>query len=361
MKLYTFPLQSSTENTMNQYLNSFGKVMNYCNQVEKLKVPIPTAVPIWYPDGIRQITQAKTNAGIWKSAVSKNLIQLPKNILYYRPVYEDKSSHIKNSLQILADHPTDENTRQHALKMIFELDQTLAGQVKSIELVTQNIQSFEQKFVLDIGNLNDITARAMQDKQVNEKSVKDLKNEITDIEAQISQYDTWITVGEVAIGGGLALVAISFVMTAGTAAMVVLIIGIVVAGLGALEFLGLEIAKSVANSNLAKKKKALNEAEEAAASMHQIQSRLSTVLDASKDLQGHMSGMKGLWVNMGGFASDMRQMLEAEKASLNRETLLRTVQSLKNADTAANDYYQTSEQLQGMNFQCVDKEETISA
>lgn len=362
MKLYSFPLRDATQTDLENYLNSFCAVMNYCNQVEKLEIPMPRLTPSWYKEGINRITDAKSHAAIWKSSVGGSLVQMPRTILFYKPVYQKKAKAVQDLLRILADHPADESSRQAALAHLADLDRALAGQLDSIRGNVRTIGEYGKTFQDDQAALSEIVRLSQADQQADQQRIKEVKKEIEDLKAKIDQYDNWITLGEVAVGAGLALIGIGVALlalpTPSGAAVWLIWIGGITAVAGAAEVIVLEILKSIAIDDLAKKNKELIDLDQTAVSLSLLESRVQTVLSSSTRLQQHMNGVESLWTTIGDLATDMQSMLNEEKAALNRETLLLAARNMQNADEAAVHYYEAVQSLSSLSFTYIDRQKS---
>lgn len=355
MKLYSFPLRDGVRADMENYLNSFCAVMNYCNQIEKLEVPMPKLTPSWYKEGVNRISDAKSHAGIWKTSVGGSLLQMPKTILFYKPVYEKKTQAVHDLLLTLADHPGDESSRQAVLANIEELDRALAGQAEGIQGNIQTIGRYGAIFQDDQAALGEIVRRAKADQQTDQEKIKEVKKEIEKINATISQYDNWITLGEVSAGAGLALVGIGVALPAAAgAASWLILVGGIIAAVGTGEIIALEIAKSISISELAKKNKSLIDLEQTSVSLGLLESNVQTVLGSSSQLQRHVNGIEGLWTGIGQLVGDMRSMLKEEKAVLDRDTLLLAARNMRNANESAAHYYEAAQSLSNLQFTYVD-------
>lgn len=351
MKLYSFPLRDVVRADMENYLNSFCAMMNYCNQVEKLEVPMPKLTPSWYKEGVNRISDAKSHAGIWKSSVGDSLLQMPKMILFYKPVYEKKTKAVHDLLLTLADHLDDESSRQAVLVNIEDLDRALAGQAEGIQGNVQTIGRYGTIFQDDQAALGEIVRQAKADRRTDQEKIKEVKKEIEKINARISQYDNWITLGEVSIGAGLAIMGIAVALQASW----LILVGGITATVGAVEFIALEIAKSVAIDDLAEKNKSLIDLEQTSVSLGLLESNVQTVLDSSSQLQRHVNGIEGLWTGVGQLVGDMRSMLKEEKAMLDRDTLLLAARNMRNANESAAHYYEAAQSLSNLQFTYVDR------
>ena len=353
MIINMFPLKDEVKNDIDVYANAIAKVKKYCFAVNSIELTPPQVVPDWYNEAAKNVSTASANASAWDKIVVSNLLQVPKSIVQWKPIYKSKMVQIQQDMRNLANSLSDTTLRSSLIGKLSALEDTLNLQINAITHNIQMIEDYAGKFELDLEHLSQVTKQAEEDEKTDKEKIKDVKNEIFDIEHRIAQYDTWITVGEAMLGGGLAVVALAY--TIDPVVGIVFIVFSVVAAVGAVDIVALEICKSVANSKLNEKEKELNEYEQAVTSLALIHSSVQKALDSSKELIDAVHGMAKIWEKLLEFAQNIRSALENEKTVLSKETLLSAVNSLQTTEDTTNCYFDLAEKLASLSYTNVER------
>lgn len=353
MMICMVPLRAEVQSDMDAYANAIAKVQKYCSVVSQIEIAPPEIVPDWYESAAGNVSAAGANAAAWNKTVVNNLIRVPKTIVQWKPVYRSKTAQIQRDMRALADHLPDTALRAGLAGKLSSLEDALSLQIAAINNNIETIEAYAGKFALDLENLGRVVQLAENDENTNADKVTEVKDAIADIEHRISQYDTWITVGEAMLAGGLAVMAILY--TINPAIGTAFIVFGVVAAVGAVDIVALEICKSVAESKLNKKKKELNRYEQTAVSLSLIERTVKSALDSSAELVEAVHGMTKIWEKLRDFAVEVRSALENKKSALSREVLLAAADSLQAADDSAGCYFDLAEKLSALSFTHVEK------
>ncbi len=359
MIIKMFPKKNAITENLDSYTNSYLRVIKYCSSLEQMTFPIPMNIPEWYQNARSKITKAQENAMLWKNDAVRGLTEVPKSIVAYKPIYDIKANKIKNSIRLLADDLSNNSLRMELAEDLGQLEKSLDLQIQVIANNVEMIKKYKDIFLTDAKNLQLVSKAAEQLKDTDSKKIKDLKKDITDLEKLIADLDSWVTAGEVAIGIGLAIVAIGFIDPVN---WFTIWVGIGITAAGTIEVIALKIAESVQNKELAKKKNELTDLENDVLCANLMENAVNSILSHTDRLTKDMENMSGIWSQLKDFAVGMKKEITNEKRSLSKEELLASEENFQATQSSTNHYFELAEKLASIDisFEQVEKEAKAS-
>lgn len=348
MVLKLFPAKTAVQQDMKNYINSFASVLKYCHKVEQITVPLPSSTPKWFPQAIDFIANAQANASMWKSSVCRDLIQMPQTIVSYKPLYQAKAKRIQQNARVLAKDLQNTVIKAQLIKDLSDIEESLDLQIQGINNNINNIGKYRDLFQVDLNNLGIVCREAETETVADQNLIKSLKKEINNLETKIEQLSDWITIGEITAAAGVAIVGIAVALD--PVMGIVAWIGVVVATIGTIEVVVLEIVKICQESQLLEKKNQLTDLEAAVLNLLILEKGVKAVLEQSDLLMENMRNMTMIWSNLQGFAGDVRAALEDEKKALSSDDLLETADSFAVAGESVDHYFDLADKLSQVSF-----------
>ncbi|MFZ5642925.1 MAG: HBL/NHE enterotoxin family protein [Bacillota bacterium] len=348
MIIKLFPAKTAVQQDMDNYINSFASVLKYCHKVEQITMPLPSSVPKWYTQAMDFIANAQVNASSWKSSVCRDLTQMPRNIVSYKPLYQVKAKRIQQNARALANDLQNAGIKSQLIKDLSDIEDSLDLQIQGINNNINNIGKYRDLFQADLNNLGVVCREAETETVADQILIKDLKKEINNLETKIEQLSDWITIGEITAGAGVAIVSIAVALN--PVMGIVAWIGVVVATIGTVGVVVLEIIKIGQESALRDKKNRLTDLESTILNLGTLEQGVKAVFEQSNQLMENMQNMTMIWSNLKSFAGDVRDALEDEKKALSSDDLLETADSFAATSESVEHYFNLADKLSQVSF-----------
>lgn len=212
--------------------------------------------PSWYNDENKEkIANLKAHANVWGDSILPRLKSVPKTLLNYDSQYTALSLTIKTAVFVLLNEKTSAEDRKKNEKSLLEgMEVLVANAEAQKELVKGLIEDMENllsDFREDKKFAADLSAKALEQKDVNEKNVEGMKKELENLDDELKEYQGMVTKGGIGLG---VSVTVGFIgLAGGLAGLPFMWVGFVVGVLGTLASVGVMIAASVNISKTAQK------------------------------------------------------------------------------------------------------------
>lgn len=269
--------------------------------------------PDWYDEECKNhLTTLKVHANLWNDSLLPKLISVPQTITSYDTLYKINTEILKTYIFQLSSPSISEEQKlkleQQIVTLIGSLLKGVTTQKSLVDSIICEIQDLKKKFNLDKAFAEDLTEKALKQKEVNEQNVKEMNDEISKLRKEIERLNSQYTGGAIGIGASVTVMGIGI---AGAAYMPFMCIFAVIGVAGLIGSIAAMIhaSSSIADKTgrIIEKSQSMNKAELDAGYCMELANGCRRVADALEAAIVSLHGISQLW---GTLQESMQQLIQ---------------------------------------------------
>lgn len=288
-----------------QLVNAFNAnndVMAYVLGITQTTLPtIPAPIPSWYPPFQTAFSNAQIHANGWYS-IATNLVSIPNAISGYGIAFNSNMSTINSLITVLQKDSTNAAAIAQLKTILSGMVSQIKGYSQNAVSFQQNIQDFNNSLTADAAIMTKAVADSMASIGVDETKIKNLEDDIADLQAQIKTWQTVMTVAGLAAGIGFYAGAVIAIFTFGFG----LAFGIVSAIAGIATMIAASVEISALHNKINKDTADMNALTQQVASLKLLNTQLDALIVLSQAAGTQVELILQVWAEL---ESDINSVL----------------------------------------------------
>lgn len=196
--------KEAVSNLLCTYINSVSKVTSYCLGVSQLNSPVFIETKEWLKDYQNILTGLKVEANIWKDSILGYMTMAPQTIVNYDKAFSLNAQTIIQLLTALKKEDS-KDTREKLSQNIHSLLNNISTQEKMVNQAQTSLNDFQVKVTEGRKKLEQLMDFLTEDDKELKKKVKELSDDIADLQEESVKSSSWLTASEVSLGVSLAI------------------------------------------------------------------------------------------------------------------------------------------------------------
>lgn len=344
-----------TKQQLLDYANAVIAINSYAYAVTNQGLPVLTHPPSDYGSFSTQFATAKQHTLDWTTNIFPSMLQLPVTIQNQAAdLFNMESTMIEAYLNVLMTDPTNQKAKTGLASSLSTLVQLIQNQVKAITDIENNLNSFGSNIYNDAQILTNISQDATKDAQGDKDLIAKLNASIAQMNQQISNAQTVLTLSEIGIALGIFVALIGLVCCIIPGAQGIGIGAIVIGIAGTAAGIAFTVIESDNIKALQKEidgdQKEISDLNQDIILLNNVSTQFNNLYNLNMQAQTALTTIKTMWTNLAATITDVSNELTATENDVTAAQYQQALTDFQAAETNWNEVVAFATALAGLSY-----------
>lgn len=190
-----------TAQQLTDYTNAAAQVNLYAFAITQTSLPALNDPPKTYSTFLDSFIPAKAHCLGWSSNIFPTILSLPQSIAgLMNDMFSMEDSAAGIALQTLQNDPTNQQAKTNLGEALTGIQTLIQGPLTTAQDLMIQLNTFSTEITGDATALGNIASQALTMAGADQQTITNINGQIDDLNKQISNLNTWLTISEIGIG-----------------------------------------------------------------------------------------------------------------------------------------------------------------